>query len=103
MKPLVIPPAAQRDDKAIQMLSAWIAEKGLHCSLNIGMWQDGGRNEAAAWGILLADTIRHIANAMQEQYGHSAPDTIAAILKALHDELGDPTSDTQGSFSHGHG
>jgi len=28
MKPLVIPPAAQRDEKAIQMLSAWIAEKG---------------------------------------------------------------------------
>lgn len=39
MKPLVIPPAAQRDENAIQMLSAWIAEKGQHCTINIDMWQ----------------------------------------------------------------
>jgi hypothetical protein len=62
-----------------------------------------GRDEAPAWGIFLADTIRHIANALQEEYGQSAPDTIAAILEALHDELGDPTSDVKGAFSHGHG
>ena len=102
MKPLVVPPAAQRDENSIQMLSAWIAEKGLHCSLNIGMWQDNGRSEAPAWGILLADTIRHIASALQEQYGHAAPDTVATILESLHRELGHSTSDTQGGFVHGH-
>jgi hypothetical protein len=102
MKPLVIPPAAQRDENSVQMLSAWIAEKGLHCSLNIGMWQDNGRNEAPAWGILLADTVRHIANALQEQYGHAAPDTIASVLASLHKELGHPTSGTEGQFLHGH-
>jgi len=103
MKPLVIPPAAQRDEKSIQMLSAWIAEQGQHCTINIGLWQGNGRNEAPAWGIFLADTIRHIANALHEQYGHSAPDTIASILESLHDELADPTSSAQGNFSHGHG
>ncbi|WP_282277588.1 DUF5076 domain-containing protein [Stenotrophomonas sp. PS02297] len=103
MKPLVIPPAAQRDDNSIQMLSAWIAEHGQHCTINIGLWQDNGREEAPAWGIFLADTIRHIANALQEQYGQSAPDTIAAILESLHDELGNPTFDAKGAFSHGHG
>ena len=103
MKKLVIPPAAQRDEKSIQMLSAWIAEKGQHCTIKIGFWQDNGREEAPAWGIFLADTVRHIANALEEQYGKSAPDTIAAILEALHDELGDPTSDVHGGFSHGHG
>ena len=35
MRPLVIPPAAQRDERSIQMLSAWIAEQGFHCTLNI--------------------------------------------------------------------
>ena len=103
MKTLVIPPAAQRDDKAIQMLSAWIAEQGQHCTINIGLWQDNGRDEAPAWGIFLADTIRQIANALQGQYGQPAPDTIAAILESLHNELGDPTSDVQGGFSPGHG
>jgi hypothetical protein len=103
MKPLVIPPAAQRDEKAIQMLSAWIAEQGLHCTINIGLWQDNDRDEAPAWGIFLADTIRHIANALQERYGQSASDSIAVILESLHDELDDPTSAVQGGFSHDHG
>ena len=85
------------------MLSAWIAERGQHCTIKIGLWQDNGREEAPAWGIFLADTIRHIANALQEQYGQSPPDTIAAILESLHDELGDPTSDVKGVFSPGHG
>jgi Domain of unknown function (DUF5076) len=102
MKSLVIPPAAQRDDDSIQMLSAWIAEQGLHCSINVGMWQDNGRNEAPAWGILLADTVRHIARALEEQYGKNSTDTIAAILKSLNDELVDPTSKMQGEFHHGH-
>jgi hypothetical protein len=102
MQPLVLPPAAQRDDKAIQMLSAWIAENGLHCSINIGLWQENSRSEAPAWGILVADVIRHIADALQAEYGQSAPDTISAILESLHVELADPTSSTIGEFHHGH-
>lgn len=103
MKSLVIPPAAQRDEASIQMLSAWIAERKQHCTINIGLWQGSGSDEAPAWGMFLADTVRHIANALQERYGHSAPDTIAAILESMHDELADPTSPVQGEFSHGHG
>jgi hypothetical protein len=85
------------------MLSAWIAEQGQHCTINIGLWQDNGRNEAPARGIFLADTIRHIANALQKQYGKPVPDSISAILELLHTELGHPTSDVQGGFSHGQG
>ncbi len=102
MKPLVIPQAAQRDADAVQVLSAWVAERGLHCSLSIGMWRENGHNESRAWGILLADTIRHIANATAERYGESAPDVLAAVLSSLQDELGDPTSPAVGAFSHGH-
>ena len=103
MKQLVIPPAAQRDEKSIQILSAWIAEKQQHCSIKIGFWHDTGRDEQRAWGVFLADTVRHIANGLHENYGKPAPDTIAAILQSLHDELADPTSDVHGSFSPGHG
>jgi hypothetical protein len=102
MKSLVIPPAAQRDENSVQMLSAWVAEKGLHCSLKIGMWQESGRSEAPAWGILLADAVRHIASALQEQYGQPTQATVADILESLHKELGDPTSAVEGSFVHGH-
>jgi len=102
MKPLVIPPAAQRDANSVQMLSAWIAEKGLHCTINIGIWHESDRKEVPAWGILLADVIRHIGNAHQAEYGSSAPDTVAGILRALHEELGEPTSPATGAFHHGH-
>lgn len=102
MKPLTVPPAAQRDEGAVQMLGAWIAEKGPHCSIGIGMWQDGGQDEPAAWGILLADTIRHIADALHERHGFAKPDVVSAIIGSLDAKLGEPTSRTEGAFEHGH-
>ena len=102
MKPLIVPPAAQRDEGAVQMLGAWIAENGLHCSINIGMWHDSGQDEPVAWGILLSDVIRHIAAATHDQYGFDKAGTISAIIDSLHAELDEPTSDTEGSFEHGH-
>lgn len=102
MRVLVIPPAAQRDESAIQMLSAWIAEQGMHCTLNIGMWHEAGRNEPKAWGILLADVVRHIANAIQEERGLPPDATAEAIVASLLSELESPTSKATGNFSPGH-
>ena len=102
MRPLVVPPAAQRDENAVQMLSAWIAEKDLHCTLNIGMWQEDGRPEPKAWGILLADVIRHIANAMRDEYGMAPDKTIDSVVESLHRELENPTSKVKGGFHPGH-
>ena len=102
MRTLVVPPAAQRDENAVQMLSAWIAEKQLHCALNIGMWQEDGRPEVPAWGILLADVIRHIANAMRDEYGMEVHKTIDGVVDALNKELENPTSKTKGGFHPGH-
>jgi len=102
MKTLVIPPVAQRDDKAIQMISGWIAEQGLHCTLNVGMWDSQGRNEPAAWGIMLADVIRHVANALQESNGSDSTETALQIVESLQVEFKDPTSGVQGGFHPGH-
>lgn len=102
MRTLTIPPAVQNDDNAIQMLSAWIAEKGLHCTLNIGMWYARGTNEPRAWGILLADLVRHIGNAIQEEQGAAAPETVEAVIAALLSELENPTSSAEGAFVSDH-
>ena len=102
MRTLVIPQAAQRDANAVQMLSAWVAERGLHCTLNIGHFQAHGHNESSAWGILLADVVRHIANAMQSERGTAAESTVQEVVSALLAELDAPTSKTQGWFSPGH-
>jgi hypothetical protein len=102
MRTLILPPAAQRDKNAIQMLSAWIAENSLHCTLNIGMWKAQGHNEPEAWGILLADVVRHVAGAIQQDSGTSTVDTIEVVLASLIKELNDPTSKVNGDFSPGH-
>jgi hypothetical protein len=102
MRTLILPPAAQRDENAIQMLSAWIAENGLHCTLNIGMWKAQGHNEPEAWGILLADVVRHVAGAIQQDSGTSTVDTIEVVLASLIKELNYPTSKVNGDFSPGH-
>jgi|SRR3970282_149286 hypothetical protein len=101
MKPLPVPDAAIADDDSIQMLSAWIAQNGLHCSLNIGMWKDMGIDEPRAWGMLLADAIRHIADAHHAEYGAPHEQTIGAIQRGLLNELGDPTTKTEGEFYKG--
>jgi hypothetical protein len=102
MHTLVIPPAAQRDARSVQMLSAWVAERGLHCTLNIGHFQAQGHDESNAWGILLADVVRHIASAIQSERGSSAESTVQAVVSALLAELNSPTSSVQGEFSPGH-
>ena len=102
MRTLTIPPAAQRDPDAIQMLSAWVAESGLHCTLNFGMWEANGRNEPKAWGILLADVVRHIANAHQSEFGRAPEETVATVVASLESELDSPTSKASGEFRPGH-
>lgn len=102
MRPLVIPPAAQRDEHSIQMLSAWIAERGLHCTLNIGHFEVHGHVEAGAWGILLADLVRHIGNAVADKHGTPAHETTAAVVASFNRELDLPTSGVVGEFHVGH-
>jgi Domain of unknown function (DUF5076) len=65
-----IPEAATRDKNSVEMLRAWIAEGGLHCSMKVGMYLESTSvSEEKAWGILLADVTRHLASALEQ--GHS--------------------------------
>jgi Domain of unknown function (DUF5076) len=98
MHQLLIPPAATRDANSIQVVSAWIADEGLHCTLNIGFFSEQGHNEPKAWGIVLADMVRHIANALHEDHHKETSKTISEIVDALHEELNSPTSKAEGEF-----
>jgi len=101
MKAPVVPPAAQRDEGSVQTPSAWVAEEGPHCSINIGMRHDSEQDEPAACGILLPDVVQHIADAAHDRYRFDEADTMPAIIDSLDGELDEPTSDTEGSFEHG--
>src|SRR4051812_9429674 len=64
MRELVIPPAAQGDGDSWELLRAWVADHGLHCSVKVGAYEAEGIPEAQAWGTILADAARHVADAM---------------------------------------
>ena len=98
-KSLPVPPQAARDPQAQEMIRAWIADKGLHCSLQVGFWQDQNLNEAWAWGILLADVVRHVSNALEDSYGIDPRETVEAIKVSFLIEIQKPTSGHRGRFS----
>lgn len=98
MNKLTIPEAAAEDRDSVEMLSAWIANRALHCSIKVGMYRAMGLNEETAWGRVLADTARHIANALQAMEGADAQAALARIQVAFVEELGDPTSPATGKF-----
>lgn len=99
MKEMPIPVAAQRDPDSVEMLRVWIAEKGLWCSVKIGMYRDTmDVAEEKAWGTILADATRHIANALADKYGANTAESIRRIRQSFLEELADPTSETTGDF-----
>ncbi|MFY9953266.1 DUF5076 domain-containing protein [Bradyrhizobium sp.] len=90
---LLIPDAAQTDPKSFELLRVWIANKGQHVSLRTGVWSD-----PAAWGIMLADLVRHVANAYQQDAGLDQLKTLQRIKAALDAELGSPTDEPSGQI-----
>lgn len=99
MKAIGIPPAARADPKAVEMARVWVAQQGLHCVLNVGTYRDSGFREATAWGVMIADMARHVADALlaagDEQ---DAAGALAEIRRSIAMELDDPTSATVGEF-----
>ncbi len=96
---LPIPFPAQQDPRSREMIRAWIANNGLHVSLNVGMWEKQGIDEPYGWGIMLADVVRHVANALNERSGKDILETIGSIREEFLIELAHPTSGHHGKFA----
>ena len=94
---LPVPPEAVAH-RSVEMIRVWLANDQQHVVLNIGFWEDRGIDERAAWGLMIADMIHHIANAHQSEYGHDTAETIAKIRNALEAEMENPTSERIGEF-----
>jgi hypothetical protein len=98
MKELHIPPAAQSDDESWELLRAWVAEEGLHCSLKVGVYEAEGIPEEKAWGTILADAARHIADALSSLGLRESDNALADIRRHFEAELDDPTSKRTGNL-----
>jgi hypothetical protein len=79
---LVIPPAAASDPKAFELVRAWVAQGDLHVSLQMGGWDD-----PTAWGIVLADLMRHVARFYAEQKHLQPEQTMRRVRDAMDREL----------------
>jgi hypothetical protein len=79
---LLIPPAAASDPKAFELVRAWIAQGELHVSMQMGGWDD-----PTAWGVVLADLVRHVARFYEEQKHLRPEQTMVRVRDAMEAEL----------------
>jgi hypothetical protein len=94
-KILELPAAAQRDKASFEVLRVWIAEQGQHVSIRSGAWED-----PFAWGIVLADLARHIANAHQIQNEKLDKDAfLDRLLEGFEAEIDNPTDEPEGEVT----
>lgn len=102
VRQLTIPPETAGDDDATEMIRIWLAHNELHVSLLLGMWADAEEaevDERDAWGELLSDVIRHIANGLEQSHGWDRASTIARIRDELNSCLEGVASDVSGGYS----
>jgi hypothetical protein len=83
---LEIPAAAKGDPKAFELIRVWIANKGQHVSVRTAVWED-----PFAYGIMLCDLMKHIANSYHLNDGRNWHETFERIKAGLDAELASPT------------
>lgn len=88
---LQVPPEVHRDPKSFELLRVWIAHKDQHVSLRTAAWED-----PAAYGIMLCDLMKHIANAYSQNEGWKWQDAFNRIRAGLNAELDSPTDTPTG-------
>lgn len=98
MRELTIPPAAQTDEESWELLRVWVAEQGLHCSLKVGVYEAEGIPEEKAWGTILADAARHIADALSSLGLRDIDTALAETRQQFVAELDAPTSKRTGNL-----
>jgi hypothetical protein len=90
---LPIPPGAASAARAKEIARIWAAEGKQHVSLSTNMWSDPG-----AWGIMLSDLARHVANAYAQKDGLSSAEVLKRIKSVLDLEWGSPTDAPEGGL-----
>jgi hypothetical protein len=78
---LQAPEAALNDSNSKEVLRAWVAQNGLHCSFRIGQWP------TEVWGVLLSDILRQVVAAEVEESGQDPKAVVRVIMDKMMDEV----------------
>lgn len=76
------------DAESMEVLRAWIVGDSLQCAIQADAFDDPG-----TWGAVLADMVRHIASALEQQEGAPVEQTVQRILDAFHEEMRSPATE----------
>ena len=88
---LKIPDAAKVDSEAVEILRIWLSGGAQHVSLKTPVWDD-----PTAWGLMLADLARHVANAYAAG-GADREETLRRVVHGFQIEMDSPTDEPRGS------
>lgn len=90
---LPIPRDVEGDSAAFELVRIWVAGGGQRASIATGIWDD-----PAAWGMMLVDLARHIANAYEQTEGLDADDVLSRIKQGFDAEWESPTDVPSGDL-----
>jgi hypothetical protein len=79
---LTIPPAAEEDPAAFEILQVWGAKNEQHVTIFWDLWDD-----PSTWGIMLADLAGHIANALFQERAIPKAETLREIRTVFNKEI----------------
>jgi hypothetical protein len=90
---LQIPDPAKKDSDGFEILRVWIAGGSQHVSLKTGVWDD-----PAAWGLMLADLAKHVANAYAAD-GMDRAQALRRVYQGLQVETQSATDEPTGGIA----
>lgn len=94
MRTLPIPPAAKKDKDSLEMLRAWVIDGDLQVAVSSWVWT----KDVAPWGQLLAETIHHLATALETETRRSKAEIAREIKKSLDHHFANPRDCLIGGF-----
>ena len=89
---LDIPPHAKAHEDAVEIARIWAAAGKQDVVLRTGIWKD-----PAAWGLMLVDLAKHIANGYAQAEGRDRAEVLERIKAGLDAEWSAATDKPTGS------
>ena len=88
---LQIPPVAASDPKGLEIARVWAAAGRQHVCLRPELWED-----PTAWGLMLVDLAKHVANAYEQTGKGKRDEVLAKIRQGFEIEWDHPTDEATG-------